>query len=98
LRLSSVETWTPSIIFPVRSSPHLRQAHGQAVADLLQIIRARLMRFLVRRRVVEADGDTLLLAEKLEQRDPALAQLAAAAVAGLPVPAGPRAPNGLKAQ
>ena len=46
------------------------------------------MRFLVRRRVVEADGDTLLLAEKLEQRDPALAQLAAAAVAGLP-PAGP---------
>ena len=59
-----------------------------AVADLLQIIRARLMRFLVRRRVVEADGDTLLLAEDLEQRDPALAQLAAAAVAGLP-PAGP---------
>jgi Putative transposase. len=88
LRLSSVETWTSSIIFPVRSSPHLRQAHGQAVADLLQIIRARLMRFLVRRRVVEADGDTMLLAEDLEQRDPALAQLASAAVAGLP-PAGP---------
>jgi hypothetical protein len=56
------------------------------------------MRFLVRRRVVEADGDTLFLAEDLAQRDPALAQLAAAAVAGLPVPAGPRAPNGLKAQ
>jgi hypothetical protein len=50
-----------------------------AVADLLQIIRARLMRFLVRRQVVEADGDTLLLADDLEQRDPALAQLAAAA-------------------
>ena len=48
----------------------------------------RLMRFLVRCRVVEVDGDTLLLAEDLEQRDPALAQLAAAAVAGLP-PAGP---------
>jgi hypothetical protein len=31
-----------------------------AVEDLLQIIRARLMRFLVRRRVVEADGGTLL--------------------------------------
>ena len=46
------------------------------------------MRFLVRCRVVEVDGDTLLLAEDLEQRDPALAQLAAAAVAGLP-PAGP---------
>ena len=61
-----------------------------AVADLLQIIRARLLRFLVRRRVVEGDaeGDTLRLADDLEQRDPALAQLAAAAVSGLP-PAGP---------
>ena len=45
----------------------------------------RLMRFLVRCRVVEADGDTLLLAEDLEARDPALAQLAAAAVAGRPL-------------
>jgi hypothetical protein len=50
-----------------------------AVAGLLQIIRARLMRLLVRRRVVEADGDTLLLADDLEERDSALAQLAAAA-------------------
>jgi hypothetical protein len=56
-----------------------------AVADQLQVVRARLMRFLVRCRVVEADGDTLLLAEDLEARDPALAQLAAAAVAGRPL-------------
>jgi hypothetical protein len=39
-------------------------------------------------KAIKADGDTLLLAEDLGQRDPALAQLAAAAVAGLP-PAGP---------
>ncbi len=61
-----------------------------AVADLLQIIRTRVMRVLVRRRVVEADpdADTMLLPDDLAERDPALAQLAAATVSGLP-PAGP---------
>ncbi len=61
-----------------------------AVADLLQVIRARLLRFLMRRRVVEddAEGKTRFLADDLQEREPALAQLAAAAVAGLP-PAGP---------
>jgi Putative transposase len=61
-----------------------------AVADLLQVIRTRVMRFLVRRRVVDADtdADTMLLPDDLAERDPALAQLAAAAVSGLP-PAGP---------
>ena len=61
-----------------------------AVADLLQVIRTRVMRFLVRRHVVEADtdADTMLLPDDLAERDPALAQLAAAAVSGLP-PAGP---------
>ena len=61
-----------------------------AVADLLQIIRARLLRYLVRHRVVEDDGEgeTRFLADDLAEREPALAQLAAAAVAGLP-PAGP---------
>lgn len=61
-----------------------------AVADLLQIIRARLLRYLIRRHVVEDDGEgqTRFLADDLEHREPALAQLAAAAVAGLP-PAGP---------
>jgi hypothetical protein len=38
-----------------------------AVADLLQIIRARLMRFLVRRRVVEADGFHMTAASRRRQ-------------------------------
>jgi hypothetical protein len=60
-----------------------------AVADLLQVIRARLLRYLIRRRVVEDDeGETRFLADDLAEREPALAQLAAAAVSGLP-PAGP---------
>jgi hypothetical protein len=60
------------------------------VADLLQVIRARLLRYLVRRRVVEDDGEgqTRFLADDLAEREQALAQLAAAAVSGLP-PAGP---------
>jgi len=60
-----------------------------AVADLLQVIRARLLRYLIRHHVVEDDeGETRFLADDLQEREPALAQLAAAAVAGLP-PAGP---------
>jgi hypothetical protein len=60
-----------------------------AVADLLQVVRARLLRYLVRHHVVEDDeGQTRFLADDLAERDPALAQLAAAAVAGLPL-AGP---------
>jgi hypothetical protein len=61
-----------------------------AVADLLQVIRARLLCYLVRCRVVEDDGEgqNRFLADDLAEREPALAQLAAAAVAGLP-PAGP---------
>jgi Putative transposase len=40
-----------------------------AVADLLQVIRTRVMRFLVRRRVVEADtdADTVLLPDDLAE-------------------------------
>jgi hypothetical protein len=49
----------------------------------------RLLRCLIRRRLVEDDeGETRLLADELALREPALAQLAAATVAGLP-PAGP---------
>jgi len=61
-----------------------------AVADLLSVIRARLLRYLVRRRVVEGDagGEPRFLADDFGEREPALAQLAAAAVSGLP-PAGP---------
>jgi hypothetical protein len=88
-----------------------------ALADLLSVIRSRLLRYLVRRRVVEvacgacrlarqrsvagghgnpprvpinndAEGEPRCLADDLGEREPALAQLAAAAVSGLP-PAGP---------
>lgn len=56
------------------------------MADLLQVIRTRVTRVLVRPRVVEADSDanTRLLPDDLAEREPALAQLAAAAVSGLP--------------
>ena len=53
------------------------------VADLLQIVRARVIAFLVRRGVLEDDGDLTLLPDDLAEREPALAQLAAAAVSGL---------------
>jgi hypothetical protein len=58
------------------------------VADLLQVIRVRIVRMLARRGVIEAAPELLVLDDGLAERDPALAQLAAAAVAGLP-PAGP---------
>jgi hypothetical protein len=58
-------------------------------ADILQIVRARIIRFLVRRGIVSADDDQLsVVSDDLALRQPALAQLARAAVSGLP-PAGP---------
>jgi hypothetical protein len=62
------------------------------VADALQVARARILRYLERRGVItldpDADSDVLSVSEELAERDPALSQLAAAAVSGL-VPAGP---------
>ncbi len=62
------------------------------VADALQVARARILRYLARRGVItldsDADSDVLCVSEELAERDPALAQLAAAAVSGL-APAGP---------
>jgi hypothetical protein len=62
------------------------------VADALQVARARILRYLEQRRVItldpHADSDVLTVSEDLAERDPALAQLAAAAVSGL-APAGP---------
>jgi hypothetical protein len=60
------------------------------VADVLQIARARILRYLERRGVIQidTDADVLHAADDLAERDPALAQLAAAAVSGL-APAGP---------
>jgi len=58
------------------------------VADVLQVVRARVLRHLMRQGVVELGPDVTWDEAGLAGRDPALAQLAAAAVSGLP-PAGP---------
>ena len=65
----------------------LPRLESMDVADLLQIVRARVIAFLVRRGVLEDDGELTLLPDDLAEREPALAQLAAAAVSGL-APAG----------
>ena len=71
------------------------------LADLLQVIRVRLVNFLQRRGVIESHKGLTLLDDDLADREPALAQLAAAAVAGLS-PAGPdmrqRQPIALRGQ
>lgn len=58
------------------------------VADVLQITKARVLKALARRGVVRVSPEVLGVDDALANRDPVLAQLAAAAVAGLP-PAGP---------
>jgi hypothetical protein len=52
--------------------------------------RARILGYLKRQRVitVDSEADVLSVSDELAERDPALAQLAAAAVSGL-APAGP---------
>ena len=58
------------------------------VADLLQVVRVRVLRLLERRGVLEQADELTLLPDDLSEREPALAQLAAASVSGL-LPAGP---------
>lgn len=58
------------------------------VADVVQIAKTRVLKALARRGVVRVSPEALEVDESLATRDPVLAQLAAAAVAGLP-PAGP---------
>src|SRR5664279_3707048 len=58
------------------------------VADVVQITKARVLKALSRRGVVRVSLDVLEVDDALAARDPVLAQLATAAVAGLP-PAGP---------
>jgi hypothetical protein len=71
------------------------------VADLLQVIRVRLLKMLEHRGVIEDRAELTLLDDGLAEREPALAQLAAAAVSGLS-PAGPeqrqRPPIALRGQ
>jgi hypothetical protein len=58
------------------------------VADVVQITKARVLKALGRRGVVRVCAEALEVDDALAERDPVLAQLAEAAVAGLP-PAGP---------
>jgi hypothetical protein len=63
----------------------------EEVGDLLQVVRARVLAHLVRRGIIEPGSELTVLDDGFAEREPALAQLAAAAVSGLPVPSGPRA-------
>ena len=71
------------------------------LADLLQVIRVRVLSFLARRGVIENRQELTLLDDGFADREPALVQLAAAAVSGL-APAGPemrsRQPIALRGQ
>jgi hypothetical protein len=58
------------------------------VADALQVARVRILRWLLRRGVLAPDAEGAAVSDDLAERNPALAQLAAAAVAGRE-PAGP---------
>jgi hypothetical protein len=68
-----------------RALPRLKT---DEVGDVLQVARVRILRYLARRGVVHLSPEALEINDELAERDPVLAQLAAAAVSGLP-PAGP---------
>jgi hypothetical protein len=58
------------------------------LADLLQVIRVRVLGFLERRAIIESSHELTLLDDGFAERDPALAQLATTAAARL-LPEGP---------
>ena len=60
----------------------------EEVGDLMQVVRVRILSHLARCGVIEPGSELTVLDDDLAEREPALAQLAAASVAGLP-PAGP---------
>ena len=64
------------------------------VADVLQVAKVRILKVLERRGAVRVMPDALEIDDGLAARDPVLARLAVAAVAGLPAPAGPRPRRG----
>jgi hypothetical protein len=66
----------------------LPRLSSSEVADILQVARVRILRYLQRRALICVDPQATIINDELLERDPALAQLAAAAVSGLP-PAGP---------
>jgi hypothetical protein len=63
------------------------------VADVMQITRARVLQLLSRRGVVAAGAEAIELTDSFADREPVLAQLAAAASTGL-APAGPELRRG----
>jgi hypothetical protein len=71
------------------------------LADLLQVMRVRILKYLEHHSVIESRQELTLLDDGFAEREPALAQLAAAAVTGL-APAGPemrsRQPIALRGQ
>jgi hypothetical protein len=75
----------PDGIPSFRALPRLKT---DEVGDVLQVARVRILRYLARRGVVRLLPEALEIDNDLASRDPVLAQLAAAAVSGLP-PAGP---------
>jgi hypothetical protein len=79
----------------------LRNLDNSPLADLLQVIRVRVLGYLERRGVIENRAELTVLDGDFCEREPALAQLAAAAVSGL-TPAGPeqrcRPPIALRGQ
>jgi hypothetical protein len=70
----------------------LAELETQDVADLLQVIRVRVLAYLEKQGVIESRAELLLLDDGFAEREPALAQLAAASVSGLG-PAGPERRN-----
>jgi hypothetical protein len=68
-----------------RALGHLKTGE---VADVVQVVKIRVLKALGRRGVVRVSAEALEVDDTLAARDPVLAQLATAAVAGLP-PTGP---------
>ena len=66
----------------------LPELDAMDVADLLQVVRVRVLTMLERRGVIEQGDELTVVPSDLHEREPALAQLAAASVSGL-APAGP---------
>jgi hypothetical protein len=85
------------LVAPARARRHLRGGEnkelaaplrGGEVADILQVARVRILRYLQHRAIICVAPEAITINDELLERDPAIAQPAAAAVSGLP-PAGP---------
>ena len=78
----------PPRLIPDPPDPPLGRLKTDEVADVVQITKARVLKALERRGVVRVSPEALEVDDAFAARDPVLAQLAVAAVAGLPAPAG----------